>query len=269
MATRIKTRILHKIDFVENWEKNNPILRYGEIGFAADGQYKNWFKLGDGVTPWNELSFAYSEFLATLVNVDNVTLEMDENKIIRIKETGVTAGVYEPKYEGDNLSIPAITVNSTGQITSIENRNIEIKQTVSVIPVTGNYVVSANQALIAGKSTEETACIITIPKMPIGTQVTIKNVTSDKHNITVRPDTDISIDNYKNIDILLAPYDFITIVAISSTEWSIVSESSRFDKEQLKNITLNDNVVIRNDSLLNSEEIAHRLTLNSSLAQLI
>jgi hypothetical protein len=36
------------------WEKNNPILASGEPGFVID---KNLLKIGDGVTPWNELSY--------------------------------------------------------------------------------------------------------------------------------------------------------------------------------------------------------------------
>lgn len=34
------------------WKKNNPVLAAGEPGFVID---KNILKIGDGVTPWNDL----------------------------------------------------------------------------------------------------------------------------------------------------------------------------------------------------------------------
>lgn len=34
------------------WKKNNPVLATGEPGFVID---KNILKIGDGVTPWNDL----------------------------------------------------------------------------------------------------------------------------------------------------------------------------------------------------------------------
>lgn len=40
------------------WIKNNPILACGEPGFVID---KNAIKIGDGITPWNELDYLGSE----------------------------------------------------------------------------------------------------------------------------------------------------------------------------------------------------------------
>lgn len=40
------------------WIKNNPILASGEPGFAID---KNAIKIGDGITPWNELEYLGNE----------------------------------------------------------------------------------------------------------------------------------------------------------------------------------------------------------------
>ena len=52
MATVIKTTFLLKRSTAQKWAELNPILLQGEPGFAYD---KNIFKIGDGVTPWNDL----------------------------------------------------------------------------------------------------------------------------------------------------------------------------------------------------------------------
>lgn len=51
----IETRIVLKHDTSTNWSTNNPILLEGEIGIATD---LNKFKIGDGTTAWNSLSYA-------------------------------------------------------------------------------------------------------------------------------------------------------------------------------------------------------------------
>lgn len=260
MAKLIKTRIRHKIDIEANWELNNPILRAGEIGFTSDGKHKNWFKLGDGVTPWIELQYAYSEFLANLIDVDNLTIEMNEEGKIAIKDTGVVAGDYGSEYDEENniFTIPSFTVNSKGQLTSIEDKRVQIKQTMNVIPVTGEYTISSNYALITGKPTVEASCVVNVPKMPIGTQVVIKNIATDSA-LLVRP-VDISIDGY-TFDIALAPYEYITLVSISPVQWSIIAESSRFSTEKLSLMNLSKNIVVRNDNTGNIEQRVNTLKL--------
>ena len=52
MAEVIKTTYQLRRGVSAAWERNNPILASGEPGFATD---KNLLKIGDGVTPWNDL----------------------------------------------------------------------------------------------------------------------------------------------------------------------------------------------------------------------
>ena len=54
MAKRvIQARVIQRADTADNWAAANPVLLDGEMGFVKDspGQYK----MGDGVTPWNNL----------------------------------------------------------------------------------------------------------------------------------------------------------------------------------------------------------------------
>ena len=44
-------------DTAENWNKDNPILCDGEFGVVTDSADENWLKVGDGMTPWKQLSF--------------------------------------------------------------------------------------------------------------------------------------------------------------------------------------------------------------------
>lgn len=39
----------------DDWVRINPVLREGEPGFVTD---RNRLKIGDGVTPWNELPYS-------------------------------------------------------------------------------------------------------------------------------------------------------------------------------------------------------------------
>ena len=274
MANRIKTRILQKIDTEENWNINNPILKVGELGFTSDGKYKNWFKLGDGITPWTELKYAYSEFLANLVKVDNLTVELNEEGKITIKDTGVVSGSYGSEYDEENniFTIPSFTVNSKGQLTEIEDKRVQIKQTMNVVPVLGEYTISSNYTLYTGRSTVDVNCIINVPSMPIGTQVVIKNIGEKGENgypIMIHPDG-VFIDGEKKsedpsqpVDIILAPKEYVTLVSISPTDWSIISESSRFERASLSVLTLKNDVVVRKDNYGNVENTLSDMSLNT------
>lgn len=56
MATnQIKTRIVLRNDIAANWTANNPIMLTGELGVESDTGY---FKIGDGTTTWNDLTYA-------------------------------------------------------------------------------------------------------------------------------------------------------------------------------------------------------------------
>ena len=49
-------RILLRRDTLGNWQANNPVLLSGEPGYATDN---GRLKIGDGITPWNQLGYYY------------------------------------------------------------------------------------------------------------------------------------------------------------------------------------------------------------------
>lgn len=56
MAQKIvKTRLVHRKDLSTKWNSVNPILLDGEMGIEKDTRK---FKIGDGVTSWNDLPYA-------------------------------------------------------------------------------------------------------------------------------------------------------------------------------------------------------------------
>ncbi|MDR0374416.1 MAG: hypothetical protein LBH85_01650, partial [Treponema sp.] len=58
MAQTILAIMRQKRNSYEWFQNNNPTLADGQIGVVNSGQYKNCFKIGDGVAAWNSLSWA-------------------------------------------------------------------------------------------------------------------------------------------------------------------------------------------------------------------
>ena len=52
----IKAKMYQRRDTTQNWLKYNPILASGEFGYDIN---EKKYKIGDGVSHWNQLDFAY------------------------------------------------------------------------------------------------------------------------------------------------------------------------------------------------------------------
>lgn len=70
-----KKRIQIRRDLQENWVKTNPILLYGEIGFDLTN---NKIKIGDGETPWNELSWVNDINLSNYYSKEEIDTILNE-----------------------------------------------------------------------------------------------------------------------------------------------------------------------------------------------
>ena len=67
MAKIINTTFQLKRGMAQRWIEVNPVLAQGEPGFEYD---TGKLKIGDGLTPWNQLSYINPE-----INIDPSTLE--------------------------------------------------------------------------------------------------------------------------------------------------------------------------------------------------
>ena len=68
MANTINTTFKLKRGTAARWAEVNPILENGEPGFVYDS---NLLKIGDGVTPWNDLPYIQGK--TEVVNFGKVT----------------------------------------------------------------------------------------------------------------------------------------------------------------------------------------------------
>ena len=72
MATQvINTTFQFKRGLANAWERANPILAPGEPGWTLDTHI---LKVGDGITPWNELSV----ITGTVVNEADIKAAVEE-----------------------------------------------------------------------------------------------------------------------------------------------------------------------------------------------
>lgn len=58
MEVTYNTKFLLRRGTAEAWERNNPVLSYGEPGYDSTNY---GLKIGDGVTHWNDLAFISGE----------------------------------------------------------------------------------------------------------------------------------------------------------------------------------------------------------------
>lgn len=62
MAVQL-ARMQQRRDTADGWSTANPVLADGELGYervpgAITGPEAEAFKIGDGITPWNDLPYA-------------------------------------------------------------------------------------------------------------------------------------------------------------------------------------------------------------------
>ena len=55
------------------WQESNPILKEGQMGLVSSGQNKGKFKIGDGITAWNDLDYNLADGIAATIEIKNVT----------------------------------------------------------------------------------------------------------------------------------------------------------------------------------------------------
>ena len=105
MATKkLKTTIIMRNDTAENWSTKHPILAKGEFGVEND---TNKFKIGDGVTAWDELGYA---------GIDETQI----NSLIAAAEDNFTEVVPNDSETDAQAIARVITAPSKGDITVVK-----------------------------------------------------------------------------------------------------------------------------------------------------
>jgi len=155
MATNIQIR--H--DSAANWSLHNPILLSGEIGFETSS---NFFKIGDGVSRWNSLSYVLppSQFIPGLFS-----------KIVKQNNQNIV--LDSEWYSINELSFEAEA-----------NKNYRIQ---SYIKINTNYYSSFNASFLFGINSP-------IGSSGILTNEIISNSTRPKGNYLIETDYGTSIN---------------------------------------------------------------------------
>ena len=123
------TRFMSKGDTKQNWSENNPILLEREVGYELD---TNSYKIGDGVTHWNELPYA--------------TIGIKDNDKIILQSNQVYLSNNKKLLTKDDLPTGGDTAGGVGQATA---DNGEIFNNYEKNKAVGNYSHSEGTDTIA------------------------------------------------------------------------------------------------------------------------
>lgn len=117
MATVVNTTFKLKRGTAARWAEVNPILEQGEPGFVYD---ENRLKIGDGVTPWNDLP--YIDGKREVINYDYVNdfPTIGDSNIIYKAQKELSLYQFNPEtnlYEkiSDGKNIDTITIINGGK----------------------------------------------------------------------------------------------------------------------------------------------------------
>lgn len=102
-------RVLQRHDTAANWQTHNPVLAEGELGIITDGA--KGYKIGDGVTAWNDLDYP--------ANLTQIVDNVGTSTTVAISQRVVTEMVGLDEYlafsEGTAYSVGDV-VNYNGKL---------------------------------------------------------------------------------------------------------------------------------------------------------
>ena len=128
VVQKLQTQILLRNDVALNWSTVNPILGKGEVGLESD---TNKFKVGDGLTAWNELGY----FGGQSIYQDNITKPGTMVGDIAVVKTEIATGKYShTAYVWDGKAWAAMDGNYNANNVYLDND----------ITLAGNYTQVGN-----------------------------------------------------------------------------------------------------------------------------
>jgi hypothetical protein len=148
------------------WQSANPILLVGETGYEklSDGSYK--MKIGDGVTNWNNLSYAIDFQALQQAKEDAVTAVTEAEELVLTVNPDV-ALLFNDYIQ--NTSV-ATTTNGNGDITQVVHSRSGTTLRTDVFTYSGDLI-TETRTLQSGK-------YITIQYNAVTLAVTISEIHS-------------------------------------------------------------------------------------------
>jgi hypothetical protein len=161
-----KSKYVLRHNTEQTWQLYNPVLLSGEIGLSEytheDNTVQCLFKIGDGITPWNELPFAQPKTDTTLtlpyVAADaaavGARLGYIDNELQTLKQTCVEIESFTivPKYTEAGVSLGMITLSWVyGNYSTIASQTINgvtISPEIRSLTMTGEFTQSTTFNLV-------------------------------------------------------------------------------------------------------------------------
>ena len=161
---QVATRIQLRRDVEDDWFRDNPILRSGEIGISLD---LNTFKIGDGQTPWRDLDYALAGTIDEYIPLNQKSVA---NGIASLDSAGKVPDSQIP------AGIARDSEVSLAISTEVANRNSAITDAIS------NLIDTAPDALntlneIAAAINDDASYAATITTA-LGTKANLSDVTA-------------------------------------------------------------------------------------------
>lgn len=183
MSKTLNTKILLRNDTIARWESNNPTLSKGEIGIAIDNTsgitLKN-FKIGDGITSWNNLDWAIQDFVPSDASADNDGY-MSSSDYVKLQ--GIEAGA--------DVS-PSVQVNGT-EVTPVNGViSITIPENTSDLTNDSDFITSSDIPTAVSELTNDSE-FITINDIPT-ISVNGSTVYPDNNDINIEAITEVSVN---------------------------------------------------------------------------
>lgn len=108
----MSVRFLQRSDTAANWVSANPVLGDGEIGYVSDEHYH---KVGDGVTPWNDLPEQFPDHIregdSRLSDAREPTSHT--HTLADITDAGTAAGAATTDFDAAGTASSTITTHKS------------------------------------------------------------------------------------------------------------------------------------------------------------
>lgn len=135
----IRVNMIQANDTYQNWVSSNPIFELGRISYDSTN---NKMKIGDGVTPWNDLPYISDskdiEFAKKQLMYNQIIESSPIEWFIFNEETKTIESLnYEKKAEIENSSILVIPYQINNII--VENIGLENNYAINIAPFAGTF----------------------------------------------------------------------------------------------------------------------------------